>query len=288
MKFSTILTSCIFAGALSLAGVPQTSSDQVDPATNAIGAAQVTSGGQAALGVFTLGLSGTCPGPVTVTVSGANPGATIAVAWSTSTGTFTIPRGGCAGTVLGLSSPSLLAFMTADAGGNASLTGAAPGAACGAFVQVVDLSDCSTSTVETVPSPAALVFPSASSAVIGSLGFVDAEQCGYFWDSSRGDSVSETFAGAASITNYTLDVDLPSNGMTVGTTLSWDVLINGVVVDSFVVLDGQTSISLGASFPAIAGPNYTVTLQTTSIVAPGAGAHTMRYAGTGAHDLTLN
>ena len=37
-------------------------------------------------------------------------------------------------------------------------------------------------------------FPSASSTVVGSTGFIDDCQVGYFWSASRGDSVSQTFS----------------------------------------------------------------------------------------------
>lgn len=236
-----------------------------------------------------MSLSGTCPGPITVDISGATPGGGVAIAYSFATGSFTIPVGRpCAGTVLGLNSPTLLAVLTADAAGNASFTGNAPNAACTVSVQAVDLGSCATSSVEAMPVPGALDFPSASSAIISSLGFVDAESCGYFWSQARGDSVSETFAGAASISNYSFDCDVTINGLVAGETCEWNVVINGTVVDSFSVAPGQGSISASSSFAPIAGPSYTVTLQMTNEVIPGGGAITLRYAGLGTNDLTLN
>ncbi|PCJ51590.1 MAG: hypothetical protein COA70_13975 [Planctomycetota bacterium] len=292
MRIASIFSFGLLVASLSFAGIPQSPTQQVNPVTNSVSALsspaapQTTAGGTTA-GVFTLSLSGTCPGLVTVDVSGAGAGATIAVAWSLNTGTFSLPPGPCAGTVLGLNNPNLLTFLTADALGNATFTGNAPTSACGAFVQIVDLSTCSVSGVETVPVPAALVFPSASSVVIGSVGQIDGENVGYFWSMARGDSVTESFAGPASITGYTLDVDMPLNVLNNGNTLGWDVVINGTVVDSFTVLELQTSISLSANFAAIAGPNYNVALRATSEVPGGGGSHSFRYAGVGNNALTL-
>lgn len=290
MRLSSLLTLGVVVATLSFAGIPQNPAAQVDPATNAISSAtpEVLAGGQAALGVFTLGLSGSCPGPVTVAISGATPGGNVALAWSLTSGSFTIPGGICAGTVLGLASPNVLTILTADAAGNASFTGTAPGAACGAYVQALDFGTCSTSSVENVPVPGGLVFPSASSTLAGAITFLTTESIGYFWNATRGDSVTETFAGAASITSYTFDCDILDNVLNSGGTTDFNVVINGVIVDSFVVDEFMTSISESGSFAAIAGPSYTVSLVLTNDVPGGLGSITMRYAGLGTNALTLN
>jgi len=294
MRIASIFLFGLLLASLSFAGIPQSPTQQVNPVTNSVSTAPSLAAPQATAsssgstaGVFALSVSGTCPGPVTLDVSGASPGASVAVAWSLSTGSFTLPPGPCAGTVLGLNSPNLLTFLVADAAGNASFTGTASSAACGAFVQIVDLSNCATSGVETVPVPGALTFPSASSVVVGSVGQIDAENIGHFWSRSRGDSVTETFAGPASITSYSLVVDIPLNSLNSGNSLSWKVVINGTVVDSFTVLDTQSSLSAGSSFAAIAGPNYSVLLRVTNGVPGGGGSHSFRYAGTGNNSLTL-
>lgn len=101
-------------------------------------------------GGFGLSLAGACPGPVTLTASGATPGGAVAFLYAFGTGSFAIPPGfPCAGTVLGLdSSVRLGGTASASAGGTATLSASAPAAACGrVFLQAVDLSSCATSNV---------------------------------------------------------------------------------------------------------------------------------------------
>jgi hypothetical protein len=131
-------------------------------------------------------------------------------------------------------------------------------------------------------------YPSSNSTIVGSVGFINAEEVGYFWSVSRGDSVTETFSAGPSIVGYKLDVDVVSNALNSGAFVNWNVLINGVLVDNFTVNEGFIgTVSRTASFPAIAGPNYTVQMRVTNEVAGGQGSHTFRYAGVGAHQVEL-
>lgn len=95
---------------------------------------------------FTLVKSGSCPGATTLTTSNGTPGGVVALAYGLP-GSFNIPVGGCAGTVLGLSGPTLAAFLNANGSGSASLSFNAPTGACGKSVQCLDLSTCDTSNV---------------------------------------------------------------------------------------------------------------------------------------------
>src|SRR3990170_2269647 len=112
-------------------------------------------------------------------------------------------------------------------------------------------------------SAAVFVFPSAGSTVVGSVGFINANEVGYFWSGVlRGDSVSESFAS--------------------------DPSINSVVVGGFTVNEGFTGpITVDVSFPTIAGPVYNVALRVTNEVAPGEGSHSLAYAGEFAHSIEL-
>jgi hypothetical protein len=132
-------------------------------------------------------------------------------------------------------------------------------------------------------------FPSASSTIIGSLGFIDGtDEVGYFWSVGRGDSVTETFSGPGSITSYKLNVDVVTNVLHPGNQVNWKVTINGVEVDAFRVGDGfEGTISRSSSFRSINGPSYTVKMAVTNEVPGGAGSHTFRYAGVGSNDLEL-
>jgi len=94
-----------------------------------------------------------CPGPGTILIQGATPDAEIALIISQDLGVSSAPAGICDGLELSLEAPRFIGKITADASGNASLSGNVPGSACGGLVQAVDLSACRKSAV--VPLPAA-------------------------------------------------------------------------------------------------------------------------------------
>lgn len=91
---------------------------------------------------------GSCPGPVTLEVTNATPNAQLAVVRGTQLGGFTVPVGGCRGTLLPLQNTRLLSQTAADARGRASLPVTLPPQACGlGKLQVVDLSSCALSNL---------------------------------------------------------------------------------------------------------------------------------------------
>ncbi len=92
-------------------------------------------------GGLVLTFTGTCPGAMTMSVTGATPSGTLAIAYGPA-GSFTIPSTGCAGVVLDISSPTLAGFFNADTSGNLNLSPSIPGAVCGLTVQVVDMTSC--------------------------------------------------------------------------------------------------------------------------------------------------
>lgn len=135
---------------------------------------------------------------------------------------------------------------------------------------------------------ATYAFPSATSTVVASVGFIDATQVGYFWSVSRGDSVTETFNGPASITAVGLRVTVPTNVLSNGAYVAWGLYINSVAVARFKVPQGFVGTkSLRRTFAAINGPAYTVSLRVLNEVAPGEGSITLVYAGTSPHVLQL-
>lgn len=103
-------------------------------------------------GGLQLDIAGACPGVNTATVTGATPSGSVAIGFSATAGSFTIPGGFvCGGTVLGLGgTPTLAAVVSANASGTASLAGNVPAALCGFSVQAVDLTTCATSNVVTL------------------------------------------------------------------------------------------------------------------------------------------
>jgi hypothetical protein len=131
-------------------------------------------------------------------------------------------------------------------------------------------------------------FPSDDSTVVGSVGFIDADEVGYFWSAARGDLVSETFAGPNFVDRAVLSVEVVQNVLNNGAEVDWDIEINGIVVGSFVVPEGFFGpIVRDMSFPRIVGPMYTVTIRVTNEVAGGEGSHTLAYAGSFAHSIEL-
>jgi glycosylphosphatidylinositol phospholipase D len=102
-------------------------------------------------GVPALTVSGACPGTVAVNVARATPGGAVALLTAGAEGTFVVPSGICAGTVLDLDSPSLYTMLTADANGAAAATATLPAPACGRVLQVVDVATCAPSNVAAAP-----------------------------------------------------------------------------------------------------------------------------------------
>lgn len=94
-----------------------------------------------------LTISGSCPGPMRIEVSGMTPRGDYAILSSARTGATAMPAGPCAGGVTGLGSLTLRALLTADASGNGVISPSIPAGACGNVVQVVDLSTCALTPV---------------------------------------------------------------------------------------------------------------------------------------------
>jgi len=94
----------------------------------------------------TLTATGSCPGPLTLAASDMTPAGTVAFGGSLGTGTSLVPRGSCLGTSLDLLQPVLLALVTADGAGAASIVASVPPAvACGTVtLQAIDLATCTT------------------------------------------------------------------------------------------------------------------------------------------------
>jgi hypothetical protein len=96
-------------------------------------------------------LTGACPGPAGLLLSGFTPGGAVALAGSRFVGATLIPTGPCAGRSLGLAAPWLLATPTASPAGTVSLDRVLPPAACGWFLQAVDLGTCEIASPMRVP-----------------------------------------------------------------------------------------------------------------------------------------
>ena len=96
----------------------------------------------------TLTLNAPCPGSGTVEVAGATPGATVGLAWSTTTGSFTLNGTSCAGTTIDLVAPRPLLIGPADANGDWVRNVSVPAAICGAVsIQALDFGSCTATNV---------------------------------------------------------------------------------------------------------------------------------------------
>jgi len=96
-----------------------------------------------------LGKTGTCPGPVTLTASNCTASGHVAVLYGHS-GSYTKPGNPCGGLTLGISAPALGGILTANGSGTATLSFNAPPAACGLTIQAVDVSSCTATNAITL------------------------------------------------------------------------------------------------------------------------------------------
>jgi len=155
---------------------------------------------------------------------------------------------------------------------------------------------CAIGAICSLQAPIALAglhaFPSGASTVVGSVGFIDADEIGYFWSAARGDLVSESFADPlASVSRAVFDFAVPSNVLNSGAQVDWDVVINGTPTGSFVIPQGFTGpVHLDLTFAPVAnvGGSYLVAFEVTNEVPVGQGSHTLAYAGDSAHSVELS
>ena len=98
-----------------------------------------------------LSLAGSCPGPMKLSLAGATRKGLAALAGAQAEGSFTVPGGQCPGLVLDLEQPRLLTTAMARGNGSLTFTRDIPPAACGTFLQAVDIVTCTTSNVLAIP-----------------------------------------------------------------------------------------------------------------------------------------
>jgi hypothetical protein len=95
-----------------------------------------------------LALSGSCPGTITLSFSGATPDGVVTLFGSDARGSAVLPPGGpCPGTALGLEGAALVDTARADASGAGSVAHVVRADRCGSFLQAVDAASCSAGNV---------------------------------------------------------------------------------------------------------------------------------------------
>lgn len=140
---------------------------------------------------------------------------------------------------------------------------------------------CSVGLVGAAQASETFDFPSANSSVVGSVGFINTFEIGWFWSASRGDSVQESFTSNLGAVDRTiLDLDVVNNGLSqIG--VDWRVLLNGTAIGSFTVglgFTGPLSVDLMHSPVGAVGGAYDLRIEVTNEVPGGGGAHTLGYA----------
>lgn len=100
---------------------------------------------------FSLNVTGTCPGTVTVAWRNATPSRQLAIVFGNNQGNTTIPTGPCAGTQLGVQGSVRLVNTIGSGSGSGSVNGNAGTSACGHFLQLVESGSCDTSNVARIP-----------------------------------------------------------------------------------------------------------------------------------------
>ena len=99
----------------------------------------------------TLALSGSCPGPITIEVTGVTPGGRVGLLRGSGVGGDRFASGPCAGVASGLTGPSLVRVVEdEDSDGRVRLTPEVGPGVCGVTVQAVDGATCAGSGTATL------------------------------------------------------------------------------------------------------------------------------------------
>ncbi len=100
--------------------------------------------------IVTLAISGSCPGPVTLTVTTTDPFEDVVLFAGRSAGSSTVTGGGCAGTELGLDGARIFMTVTTNGAGVRNLGATLADRWCGKFLQGLDR-NCVTSNLLQIP-----------------------------------------------------------------------------------------------------------------------------------------
>ena len=129
-----------------------------------------------------------------------------------------------------------------------------------------------------------VTFPSLTSTVIDSGGNTGAQYC-CFWESSRGDSITQTYTGTGlnSVIGLDLSFMVSFNVLAPGNAVDWSVLLNGIQVGTFswTAAEGTGIDNLAFAFaPISGGGTYSIAMDVTNIVPSGDGSIGIATTGT--------
>jgi len=123
-------------------------------------------------------------------------------------------------------------------------------------------------------------FPTSSATVVGSVGFINPTQIGYFWSVQRGDLVSQAYfaTGLFNPSSLSMDLDVVSNNLAPGQSVDWDVLVNNVDVGdwSWSSTDGTGLTNIALAFAPIVGEFSSLALVVKNEVPSGDGSISLR------------
>lgn len=124
----------------------------VAAAVGALGVFEPSADGAAArMSDYTLTISGSCPGRISLEWSGALPDGRQAIVYGAETGKTVIPHGPCQGTVLGLGGYVAIVNIIGTGSGEGVVYGNMGSGRCGVYCQFVELGTCRPSNVAQTP-----------------------------------------------------------------------------------------------------------------------------------------
>lgn len=113
---------------------------------------KIISGGPCSANNYTVTVTGTCPGSVRLSWSGAEPSRQQGIIFARNLGSFVIPSGPCMGTRLGLGSSAIQLYNIISTGNGSGAVSAQAGlGACRGYVQLITVPSCATSNVAQIP-----------------------------------------------------------------------------------------------------------------------------------------
>jgi hypothetical protein len=127
-------------------------------------------------------------------------------------------------------------------------------------------------------------YPSADSTVVASVGAIDGDEFGYFWSWTRGDRITETFAGTGlyDVSSLDLTFEVTRNVLNRGAYVDWNVFLNGTSVGGFIwsEADGTGTVNFVRTFsPIVGNGTYTISMEVANTVADGYGSIAIGFPG---------